>query len=109
MKESLSLHKDIIQSLVGGMEMLSKIFPSISTDCEFGGKRKLKELTEKLNVLKTERLVIESEFKNINPNMKNIFLEAAVKGNLDVPRISDQCLEETFGPLHDQVYLLNVN
>lgn len=58
----------------------------------------------KIETLKTERDVIESELKSAITDMKATFLSALAKdGGIDEPNLSVESIGKTYGPLQKQV------
>ena len=64
---------------------------------------KLKQLCEDVETIKAERTVIESEIKNTNPNMRQVFLNANAKGSFSEAEMSTATLDGAFKSLIDQV------
>ena len=64
---------------------------------------KLKQLCEDVETIKAERSVIESEIKNTNPNMRQVFLNANAKGSFSEAEMSTATLDGAFMSLIDQV------
>ena len=67
---------------------------------------KLKQLCEDVETIKAERSVIESEIKNTNPNMRQVFLNANAKGSFSEAEMSTATLDGAFKSLIDQVSLI---
>lgn len=58
----------------------------------------------KVETIKTERDVIESELKSATTDMKTTFLSALAKdGGIDEPNLSIESIGKTYGPLQKQV------
>lgn len=58
----------------------------------------------KVETLKTERDVIESELKSTTIDMKTTFLSALAKdGAIDEPNLSVESIGKSYGPLQKQV------
>lgn len=91
------------------MELLSKPTSELESDCpiesdgnisNYHSARKLHKLMDKVDKVKAEREIIESEFKSSTVDLKEQFLAALAKdGAINETTISDASIRKIFNPL----------
>jgi len=102
-KEKFETHGNWMRALEGGLTAITGVLPAGNGGGGGPAASRLKELMEEVETVKAERVVIESEIKTTNPEMKSVFLSAAASGELNEPVISAQSLGRVFTPFRNQV------
>ena len=104
-RDKFESHKACIEMLAKGSNVLEGQLPASQGNSVKNSPvvEKLKQLCEDVETIKAERTVIESEIKNTNPNMRQVFLNANAKGSFSEAEMSTATLDGAFMSLIDQV------
>ena len=104
-KEKFETHKEYIELLAKGANNMENSLPAGSNQVKGGPTAsRLKSLCEDIETIKAERQVIEAEFKNTDPEMKNTFLNIHAKeGVINEQELSNETLNRAFGSLIEQI------
>lgn len=104
-KEKFNKHKNNIELLSKTEEEIQSALPSSSPvqSSNISAVERLKKLMAEVDALRSEREVLESEFKSATADMKSKFMNALTEdGAINEHTLSVETLGEVFGPLQKQ-------